>query len=347
MRGRMGPPPGELDCPHPMKAEDITLYRDPSSGVPLVIAAVEEQMDGLIKTGTIISEDGSHRYPIREFVPRFVRAENYARSFGLQWNRFRSVQLDSHTGLTLSRDRFFDTTGWLGDDLSGLRVLEAGCGAGRFTEVVLDTGTDLFSLDYSDSVDAVRLTLGQHSNLHLAQADIYAIPFPEAFFDHIFCYGVLQHTPNPRRAFFNLLRHLKPGGLISIDIYRIRLLPSRWNSKYIWRPLTHKLNPEKLLKILEWFVPRWLPFDSSLGRIPLLGRAISSIIPCWNYAGIFPLTPDQLKTWAILDTFDALSARYDKPASLGTVKRWFTEAGLTDIQVRPGGNGIIGNGKRP
>jgi len=330
-----------------MRPDDVALYRDPEGGSPLVIVAVEEQVDGLIKTGTISSDDGSRRYAIREFVPRFVPRDNYARSFGLQWNRFRMIQLDSHTGLTLSRDRFFDTSGWTGGDLKGMRVLEAGCGAGRFTEVVLSAGADLYSVDYSDSVDAVLTTIGPHPCLHLAQADIYAIPFPEAFFDRIFCYGVLQHTPSPRQAFLNLVPHLKPGGLLSIDIYRIRPFPSRWNSKYLWRPLTRRRRPETLFRIVEWYIPRWLPLDMALSRVPVLGAGIACLVPCWNYTGIFPLSADQIKEWAILDTFDALSPMYDKPATLGTVRRWFKQAGLTEIEVRRGGNGIVGNGRRP
>ena len=330
-----------------MRPDDVARYRDPDSGLPLVLVAAEEQVGGAIRTGALATEDGSRRYPIREFVPRFVPHDNYARSFGLQWNRFRTVQLDSHTGLTLSKDRFFDTSGWTGEELRGRRVLEAGCGAGRFTEVVLGTGADLYSVDYSDSVEAVLSTIGPHPRLHLAQADLYALPFPVDFFDRIFCYGVLQHTPDPRRALLSLLRHLKLGGRLSIDIYRIRPYPNRWNSKYLWRPLTRRLRPETLFRIIEWYVPRWLPLDTALSRVPLLGAGVACLIPCWNYTGIFPLSTGQITAWAVLDTFDALSPRYDKPATLGAVRRWFEQAGLTDIEVRRGGNGIVGNGRRP
>ena len=40
-----------------------------------------------------------------------------------------------------SRDRWEKLTGWRGD-LSGQKILEAGCGAGRFTEIALDTGAE-------------------------------------------------------------------------------------------------------------------------------------------------------------------------------------------------------------
>ena len=45
------------------------------------------------------------RFPVRDGLARFVPAHNYAARFGRQWRRFRTTQLDSHTGTTISRDR--------------------------------------------------------------------------------------------------------------------------------------------------------------------------------------------------------------------------------------------------
>ena len=66
-------------------------------------------------------------------IPRFVPINNYASSFGLQWNTFRTTQLDSHTGLTISRDRLARIAGGSLDVFKGKRTFEAGCGAGRVT----------------------------------------------------------------------------------------------------------------------------------------------------------------------------------------------------------------------
>jgi len=49
------------------------------------------------------------------------------------------------------------------------------------------------------------------------QADIFALPVREASFDIVVCYGVLQHTGDPRRALGCLWRHVAPGGCWSID----------------------------------------------------------------------------------------------------------------------------------
>ena len=42
----------------------------------------------------------------------FVASEHYAASFGMQWNRHRRTQLDSYTGLSISLDRLFASTGY-------------------------------------------------------------------------------------------------------------------------------------------------------------------------------------------------------------------------------------------
>ncbi|MGD9727390.1 MAG: hypothetical protein AB7R40_07870 [Nitrospiraceae bacterium] len=49
--------------------------------------------------------------------------------------------------------------------------------------------------------------------------------------------------------------------------------------------------------------------------------------------------------WGILDTCDALSPAYDYPQTEQTVAGWFQRAGLVDVRVRLGGNGVLGNGR--
>ena len=69
-------------------------------------------------------------------------------------------------------------------------------------------------------------------------------------------------------------------------------------------------------------------------------------MPCFNYKGIHPLTEDQLREWAILDTFNVLAPQYENTHNLDEVQSWFDEARLSDIQVEWGGNGIKGCGRK-
>ncbi len=269
---------------------------------------------------------------------------SYAESFGEQWNRYRLVQLDSVTGKPLSRQRFFEGTGWP-ERLDGERVLEVGCGAGRFTEVLVSTGAAVVAVDASSAVEAARATIGDRAEI--VQADLFALPFDEESFDRVFCYGVLQHTPDPRAAFLTIVRYAKPGGRIAADVYRKAEYVDRWSAKQLWRPLTTRMPRRWLRRIVEWYVPKWLPVDTHLARVPKIGRFLTAVVPCWNYTGLLPLTREELRTWAVLDTYDALSPRYDKPQTLESVRGWCDTAGLVDVDVRPGGNGILINARRP
>jgi hypothetical protein len=53
-----------------------------------------------------------------------------------------------------------------------------------------------------------------------------------------------------------------------------------------------------------------------------------------------------LKEWAYLDIFDMLAPRYDSPQTIDTLQKWFQEAGMADVVVHYGYNGIEGRGKR-
>lgn len=288
---------------------------------------------------------GDRFVPLEKGVLRFRQDDGYNQSFALQWNRFKSNQIDQVNGTALTQIRF-DETGWAPEEMKGQLVLEAGCGAGRFTRLMAEAGATLVSFDYSAAVDACAENNDRFPNLTLMQADIFDMPFKDGVFDRIFCHGVLQHTPDPEKAFFSIERKLKPGGLISVDVYRKDGLIRPWKSKYIWRPITTRIQPEKLLAFLEWFIPKWLPLDTMIKRIPILGNYLGAIIPCWNYF-YTDLSKTEKVQWAIMDTFDALAPAFDLPITLDDARRWFKTLGYTDFEVREGGNGVVANGRKP
>ena len=285
-------------------------------------------------------------FPIRQGIARFVQGPSYAESFGEQWMRFRRTQIDRFNGTTLSRDRFYSGTGWTPEGVKDQRILEVGCGAGRFTQVLLDAGAEIYAIDLTSAVEACWANCGPHPRLHVSQADLFQLPFREQGLDKIFCYGVLQHTPDPRRAFLSLVPFLRPGGEIAMDVYLRTWRNLASKSKYLYRWLTTRMPRETLFRFVRWYVPRWLPIDTQIKRIPKLGSVLGMLIPCWNYAHL-PLTKEQVIEWGVLDTFDALSPTYDVPQSVPQVRSWFEEAGLVDVRIRKGGNGILGNGRKP
>ena len=302
---------------------------------------------GEIKEGALTCNRCFKKYPIRNYIPRFVEADNYASSFGLEWNKHARTQIDKFNGTNISRSRFYRETNWNPKDLKNQKILEAGCGAGRFTQIALETGAEVYSFDLSNSVDACLSNNGLTENLHIFQASIYELPFQKEYFDKIFCFGVLQHTPDVRKAFLSLVPYLKEGGEIVVDVYKLnrRDLGTYVHPKHYLRLLTKRIDDEKLYRIVCRIVPILLHVSIGLRKIPIFGRYLSFLIPVANYKGRLPIKDEDLLDWAILDTFDWLSPAYDNPQTVTTVTNWFIEAGLTNIQVTSRGL-IIGRGTR-
>ena len=321
-----------------MKPAALSTYFCPdcqSSELKLAQGAVADE----IVDGTLHCETCNHDYPIKGGIPRFVPFENYANSFGYQWNIHRKTQLDSFTGIPISRTRVFGVTGW-SQDLSGQRILEAGSGAGRFTEILLKTGAEVFSLDYSNAVEANWSNNSNAGRLNLCQADIFNLPFRKKAFDKVLCIGVIQHTPDPEAAFKSLAQQVRPGGELVIDSYNAGLT-SLLQWKYVLRPITKKMKKEQLYKIVSKAVPVLLPATSLLSK--LSGRAGARLSPILDYSHLG--LPSELNTqWAILDTFDMYSPAHDHPQTVKTIRRWFNEAGFEQIVVQRGPNGVVGKG---
>lgn len=308
----------------------------------LILAKAEGAAPDEAESGTIECCRCGQTYPIVRGVPRFVPASNYAESFGFQWNRHARTQLDSYSGLPISHDRLWTAVGGK-TDLSGQRVLEAGSGAGRFTEVLAASGADLVTFDYSSAVDANARNQAPSSKLHLFQGDIFNIPLIEASFDKVVCLGVVQHTPDPRAAFLSLAKYVKPGGQLVIDAYT-RNFAAWFQWKYLLRLITRRMRKETLYRIIELVTPPLVPVARLLRRIA--GRLGARLVPIVEYSHL-GLDPKLNVQWAILDTFDMYSPAHDHPQSLDSVTRWFQEVGFEKIDVRRGLNGVVGSGRRP
>jgi SAM-dependent methyltransferase len=103
----------------------------------------------------------------------------------------------------------------------GSSVLEAGCGVGAQTVILArnSPGARFTSIDVSaESLDAARARARAAGleGVTFRQADIFALPFGEETFDHVFVCFVLEHLPRPREALELLKARLRPGGTLTV-----------------------------------------------------------------------------------------------------------------------------------
>ncbi len=287
------------------------------------------------------------RVPVVAEIPRFVAGEGYAAAFGQQWLRYSRTQLDSETGASISRTRLERCLGAPLESLAGRTVLEAGCGAGRFTELLLAAGADVFACDLSRAVEANRENCRRFPRHFVCQADILDLPAADGSFDVVVCLGVLQHTPDPEASIRALAAKVKVGGRLVIDHYA----PPRGLARFA-APLT----PRALLRQVFIRMPAGsrlaaavtaavLPFHRLLWREGALSRlarrALRPLSPLIDYYDRYPeLGGERLAEWARLDTHDALTDRYKHLRSAEEIAAALRSAGLTAIEVTEGGNGV-------
>ena len=280
-----------------------------------------------------LEDTSGNKFPLLNGAYRFVDKANYTDNFGFQWNKFAATQIDKSTSIQLSQRRFFAQTGWQKQDLSQQQMLEVGSGAGRFTQIVLDhTNATLHSVDYSNAVEANFKNNGPHERLHLYQASIYELPFEDGQFDKVFCFGVLQHTPDVEQSVKKLISMLKPGGELVVDFYPITGWWTKLHAKYLLRPFTRKMTHEQLFKKIDrnadWLIKTYR-FFSKTG----VGKLVNRFLPICDIDGTLPasLPKEQLREMVVLDTFDMFSPQYDQPQRIKSVVHWFNKYGMKDV----------------
>ena len=312
-------------------------------------------------SSALVCPDGC-RFPVVEGVPRFVESDAYAASFGLQWKTFRKTQLDSHTGTNVSRGRLTRCLGRSLNSVNNKDVLECGCGAGRFTELLLSAGARVCACDLSAAVEANFANCGDSDNYMVFQADLRNLPVQPRSFDVVVCLGVVVATPNPKAAIAALAEYVKPGGLLVIDNYNrnpnetvfhkiIRPFLPWWGIRQVLK----RLPPGPALKCTNVLARSLLPIHRLLWRdgpiVDRVRRLWVKISPVFDYYDrhtvLRELSNEQLTEWAILNTHDGLTDYYQILISPDDMREYLEAAGLTNIEAYYGGIGVEGRAMRP
>lgn len=103
-------------------------------------------------------------------------------------------------------------------------VLDAGCGLGHITQMLLQTGASVCALDFALArVQGLRAAAEQ-GRLAVAQADLTHLPLPRGSFSTIVCTQVLEHIPgaSARQSLLaSFYQTLRPGGTLLLTVYNL------------------------------------------------------------------------------------------------------------------------------
>ena len=279
----------------------LAQLRDSATGEPLRLGSDQQ---------TLITASGDGIGRIIDGIPRFV-SDEHLESFGDQWTRYEvahenedQATFEAKTGVCLS-------------SLAGLRVLDAGCGGGRYSKICAEAGATVVGADHTRAVDKARELCEHLDNVSFVQADLKQLPFEPESFDLVFSIGVMHHDANTRSVFDAVAPMARPGGRYSVWLYR----RNQW-----WQEIINSG-----LRFVTTRVPAALlrPFchmGAILGGVPLVNRTL-------NKAVNFSAHPSYENR--VCDTFDWWAPEYQYHHTVNELCEWFGEAGFDELLVLP------------
>lgn len=313
-----------------------------------------QQLEQIGNSGVELVCPNSHRYPVRQGIPRLIASEsNFADAFGEQWHEYRLTQLDSYTKTSISRDRLKRCVGqdlWHQLSMSGrLEVLETGCGAGRFTEILLEMpGASVTSTDISSAVEPNQINFPQSDRHRIIQCDINQMPFLNEQYNVVICLGVVQHTKNTESAIADLYQQVKSGGWLVIDHYTHSLSAYTKLSEMLIRPVLKRLSPGRGVAATKALTKLFFPLHRAVRNQILMQMVLSRFSPLLTYFHALPELNDELQyEWAELDTHDSLTDYYKRLRSPRAIYSTLENLGAKNIWVEKGGNGVEARCQKP
>jgi SAM-dependent methyltransferase/uncharacterized protein YbaR (Trm112 family) len=309
--------------------------RCPGCDGPLALDATEAAAESIVE-GTLRSECG-RTFPIVAGVPRLLPevvgqdplSQRTQALFGDEWQRFPEL-------LSVHADIFrwyFEGDG--GVPWSGLRVLDAGCGMGRWLHFARESGARAVGMDVSAAVDVAAGREGAGADF--VQADLRRPPFAPESFDLVYSLGVVHHVADPADAVRRLAILVRPGGTLRLYVYRSLAeepLARRALLEVVTglRAVTTRLPPDAL-HAFSWAVSAVATAAFLLPRRVLrgspLGDRVTRGLPLVQYTDV----PFRMLVAEQFDRFGApLEGRYTKEQ----IKGWLEGAGLEVRDILPG-----------
>ncbi|MBI3693971.1 MAG: methyltransferase domain-containing protein [Acidobacteria bacterium] len=121
-------------------------------------------------------------------------------------------------GLRRREETILANLGLSPEDFAGRRVLDAGCGTGELAQLAASWGAEVWAFDLNPVSVEHAIEMSTRSGLagrcRFTVGSVLAPPV-EGPFDIVMCLGVLAHVGDPRAAYGELAKLVRPGG----DLY--------------------------------------------------------------------------------------------------------------------------------
>jgi ubiquinone/menaquinone biosynthesis C-methylase UbiE len=249
-------------------------------------------------------------------------------SFSEEWSKF---DVFSDEEIRKIGDEYFDL---VTDEMLNKksRVLDLGCGTGRWSRYVADRVAQVEAIDPGASIFAASRLLKDKKNVRVTQASSDLIPFADESFDFVMSLGVLHHIPDTQQALNDLICKLKQGGFALLYFYynfenRSLAFKLLFRISDLLRRMVSRM-PGQLKKatcdVIAIVV--YLPWVSMARLIKSLGgTSIYKKLPLSYYTG---------KSFHIMrnDALDRFGTPLEKRFSRQEITQMCQKAGLSDIR---------------
>ncbi|GEM_PF-723392 len=149
-----------------------------------------------------------------------------------------------------AEEEFFSLTSLTPEDLKGKVVCDAGCGAGRHTQIIAKYAKEVTALELSpEGLAKTKEVCSGFNNVKYVLGSVTDMPFENQTFDMVFCLAVLTFIPEPVKGFQELSRVTKNGGIVSVYVLQRKSAWYEALDRFV-RKITSRL-PNKILHFVS------------------------------------------------------------------------------------------------
>jgi SAM-dependent methyltransferase len=248
-------------------------------------------------------------------LPRCERAAN-GETFGTEWHIW-----SEHDDFFASPELFHSFLPALArESVAGHIALDAGCGAGRWTQHLVRLGADkVIALDYSSAVEVCARKTASNPEVAVVQGSILAPPLRRGVIDVAVSIGVIHHLSDPLAGLRGLHDALAPSGVLACWLYG-----REGNELYLalaerMRKVTQHMSSRSLLALSTVLAVLLRGYIRTVNRWVPLHRDGSPRLPMQTYLQLLDRLSLRDLTSVVYDQLAPALARYYRREEVETL----------------------------